>query len=135
KTESQREYVLQPNQVVTHVVLPPVAGIQNAAYEVRHGEGPDYPLAAAAVALRLQGGVVRRARVVMGHVAPTPWTAREAEDFLVGQSITPQVAEAAGDAAVRRAVALSENGHKIQMARVAVKRALLTAAGLETGGF
>ncbi len=42
---------------------------------------------------------------------------------------------AAGDAAVARATPLSENGYKVQLARVAVKRAILLAAGLETGGF
>jgi hypothetical protein len=30
---------------------------------------------------------------------------------------------------------LADNGYKVQLARVAVKRAILNAAGLETGGF
>src|SRR5262245_16553272 len=51
--EGERENTLAPGQLVTHIVLPPAAGIANATYEVRHGEGPDYPLAAAAAALSI----------------------------------------------------------------------------------
>jgi xanthine dehydrogenase YagS FAD-binding subunit len=103
---------------------------------VRHGEGPDYPLAAAAVALRLDGfGIVRDARVVLGQVAPMPWISQEAIDVLRGRKVDAALAEAAGQAAVSRATPLSQNEYKVQLAKVAVKRAVLLAAGYETGGF
>ncbi len=50
------ENVLQPGQLVTHVVIPPPGQLLSAAYEVRHGEGPDQPLAAAAVSLDVSSG-------------------------------------------------------------------------------
>jgi xanthine dehydrogenase YagS FAD-binding subunit len=131
----QRETVLQPNQVVTHVQLPSAEGWSSATYEVRHGEGPDYPLVAAAAALLIENGRVARARVVLGQVAPIPWTSFEAEQTIVGQLVNPQTARAAGEAAVAKATPLSDNGYKVQLAQVAVQRALLLAAGLETGGF
>ena len=40
RDSQQRETVLRPNQVVTHIQLPPADRWQNATYEVRHGEGP-----------------------------------------------------------------------------------------------
>lgn len=135
KSESQRETVLGAGQLLTHIALPPVAGRRNATYEVRHGEGPDYPLAAAAAALRFAGSVVSEAKVVMGHVAPTPWISQEAARMLLGRAVNPEVAEAAGRAAVSIATPLSENVYKVQLAKVAVKRAVLLAAGLEPGGF
>jgi xanthine dehydrogenase YagS FAD-binding subunit len=52
----------------------------------------------------------------------------EAEAALVGKAINEETAKAAGDAAVSGAKALSGNGYKIQLARVAVKRAILEAA-------
>lgn len=82
--EGERENTLRPGQLMTHILLPPADDIANGAYEVRHGEGPDYPLAAAAAALRIEGGVVRDAKVVLGHVAPTPWVSREAAETLRG---------------------------------------------------
>ena len=80
-------------------------------------------------------GIVRKASVVMGQVAPTPWVSAEAVQVLVGKPVTPEVAEAAGRAAVAPATPLSQNEYKVQMSMVAVKRAILRAAGLETGGF
>ena len=131
---SQRETALEPNQLVTHVLLPP-ATVQSATYEVRQGEGPDVPLAAAAAALKISGGVVNTARIVLGQVAPIPWISNEAARLLIGQAITPELAEEAGAAAVYAAIALPDNEYKVQLAKVAVKRAILLAAGFDTGGF
>ena len=102
--EEQRETVLLPGQLVTHVLLPALDSRYNATYEVRHGEGPDDPLAAAAVSLTIEGGVVQQARVVLGQVAPTPWISSAARDALVGRPVDHDTAEAAGQAAVAQAV-------------------------------
>jgi xanthine dehydrogenase YagS FAD-binding subunit len=133
--EGERENTLAANQLLTHILLPSADGLENATYEIRHGEGPDYPLAAAAVALRMAGGVVREAKVVLGHVAPTPWVSAPAAETLRGWMIDANLAEAAGAAAVAEATPLSNNAYKVQLAKVAVKRAILRAAGHETGGF
>lgn len=136
RREGQRETSLAPQQLVSHIVLPsPHDGFQSATYEVRDTAGPDLPLAAAAAALKLRAGVVEEARIAMGQVAPTPWVPEAAERMLRGLRIDADVAEAAGREAVANATPLSDNGYKVQLAKVAVKRAILKAAGLETGGF
>jgi xanthine dehydrogenase YagS FAD-binding subunit len=132
--EGERENTLRPGQLLTHVLLPAAEDVQSATYEVRHGAGPDYPLAAAAAALRIEAGVVQDATVVLGHVAPTPWISPEAADVLRGWTIDESLAEAAGAAAVAQATPLSHNSYKVQLAKTAVKRAILRAAGLDTGG-
>ncbi len=135
RRENEREHTLLPNQFVSHIVLPPIAGRTCATYEVRHGAGPDYPLAAAATALNLdQFGIVQEAKVVLGQVAPTPWLSEEAARVVVGHKLDADLAERAGLAAVHRATPLSHNEYKVQLAKVAVKRALLLACGLPTGG-
>ena len=128
KANDEREHDLQPNEIVTEVRVPPPTG-PNATYEVREREALDWPLAAAAVSLKMNGNRVQTARVVLGHVAPIPWTSPETEAALAGKAITDSVAQAAGDAAVGKAKALSRNAYKVQLARVAVKRAVLAAAG------
>lgn len=129
KSDSERENVLKPNEIVTSIHVPSGgAGLRSATYEVRQKEAMDWPLAAASVALNMEGGKVRSAKIVLGHVAPTPWDADAAAKGLVGKSITEATAAAAGDAAVQGAHPLSQNGYKIQLARVSVKRALLAAA-------
>ena len=123
-----REVDLKPNEIVTAIVIPPGA-TSNATYEVRQKEALDWPLATASVALKMTGTKIASARVVLGHVAPTPWVAAGAEKWLAGKSIDEATAEAAGAAAVEGAKPLSQNEYKVQLAKVAVKRALLAAAG------
>ena len=127
--ESEREHDLRPNEIVTEIVLPPLAGIKAATYEIRQKDAMDWPLAIASVALSFSGNKVRSARVVMGQVAPVPWRSTEAETALVGKVLNEETAKAAGEAAVVGAKSLGRNAYKIQLARVAVKRALLAAAG------
>ena len=128
KTETEREHDLQPNEIVTEVVVPPATDAKAAHYEIRQKEAFDWPLAVAAVALRMNGSNVQSARVVMGYVAPVPWISLEAEQALISQNISEDTAQRAAEAALRNAKALSHNAYKVQLARVAVKRALLKAA-------
>ncbi len=128
KTDQEREYAMSPNEILTEVVVPHPAGAHNATYEVRQKEGLDWPLATASVSLKLSGKKVAGARVVLGHVAPVPWPAPEAAKYLEGKTVSEDVAREAGAAAVTNAKALSQNGYKIQLARTAVKRAILRAA-------
>jgi xanthine dehydrogenase YagS FAD-binding subunit len=129
KSEIDREHDLRPNEIVTEVVIPPAAGWQVAHYEVRQKAAFDWPLAVAAVALKMDGSKVQTARIVLGHVAPTPWLASAAADVLKGQSVSEESAQRAASAALSAARPLRQNGYKVQLAQVAVKRAILKAGG------
>jgi len=125
--DQDREYDLKPNEILTDILVPPAGGAKMAVYEVRQREALDWPLAAAAVLLKLDGKTVKSARVVLGHVAPVPWPSPEAEKTLAGKTVSEAVADEAGKAAVSSATPLSKNAYKVQLARVAVKRAILRA--------
>jgi xanthine dehydrogenase YagS FAD-binding subunit len=129
KTDRDREHDLQPNEIVTEVVVPPATGWKVAHYEIRQKAAFDWPLAVAAVALKMDGSSVQSARVVLGHVAPTPWPSPQAEAALKSQPANEDTAKKAADAALANAKPLSQNAYKVQLARVAVKRAILKAAG------
>ena len=129
KDAKEREHDLQPNELVTEVILPPAEGWRVAHYEIRQKAAFDWPLAVAAVALQGEPSSVQSARVVLGHVAPTPWPSTEAEAVLKGQKINEDTAKKAAEAALANAKPLSQNAYKVQLARVAVKRAILKAAG------
>jgi xanthine dehydrogenase YagS FAD-binding subunit len=126
----QRENVLQPDELLTHVILPPPGSVKHGHYEVRYKASHDWPIAFATVLLTMNGSTVQGARVVMGAVAPVPWRSQAAEQALAGKTITPETAAAAADAALRGAAPLSQNAYKIQVAKAAVERAILQAAGL-----
>jgi xanthine dehydrogenase YagS FAD-binding subunit len=126
--EGDREHDLQPNEIITDVLLPP-SQAQVAHYEVRQKQAFDWPLALSAVAFRMDGSTVQSARVVLGYVAPIPWISPEAQQSLAGKTISEDVAKAAADAALQNAKPLTHNGYKVQLARVALKRAILKAGG------
>src|SRR5438552_2185814 len=129
KAEGEREHDLQPNEIVTEIVVPPpAANVRAAHYEVRQKEAFDWPYVTASVVLQQEGDKVHSARVVMSHVAPIPWLSEEASQALVGKAVTEPTADAAGAAAVKNANSLGRNKQKIKMAHVAVKRAILRAA-------
>jgi len=128
KNEGEREHDLRPNEIVTEVVIPPAPDARAAHYEIRQKEAFEWPLAVAGVALKMRGSTVKSARIVMGYVAPVPWPSPEAEQALVGQPINKDTAQRAAEAALTNVKPLSHNAYKVQLARVALKRAILKAA-------
>lgn len=129
RAPGEREHALAPGELVTEVLVPPLGGRLAWSYEVRQRQTLDWSLATASVALAATAGKVESARIVLGQVAPVPWRARAAEELLRGKAVDAALAAAAGEAAVRDARPLSRNRYKVQLARVAVKRALLAATG------
>ncbi len=129
KSEGEREHDLRPNEIISEIVLPAAGDTKVAHYEIRQKHAFDWPLAVAAVALKMNGSTVHSARVVMGQVAPVPWVSPEAANALAGKPISEESVGAAAEAALRNAKPLSHNAYKVQLARVAVKRAILKAAG------
>ena len=129
KNEDEREHDLQPNEIVTSVTLPSSQGVKAAHYEIRQKAAFDWPLAVSAVALKMDGDKVGSARVVLGYVAPIPWVSPEAEQELAGKPINQETAKAAAEAALKNATPLSQNAYKVQLAKVALKRAILKAGG------
>jgi xanthine dehydrogenase YagS FAD-binding subunit len=127
KSENEREHDLRPNEILTEILVPPPSGERFGHYEVRQKATFDWPLATASVALKMSGNQVQAARIVLGHVAPVPWVSAEAPSALAGQALHEGTADAAGVVAMKPSKSLGRNGYKIQLARVAVKRALLQA--------
>ena len=129
KTENEREHDLRPNEIVTELVIPPAADLKAAHYEIRQKEAFDWPLAVAAVTLKLQGSNVQSSRIVLGYVAPVPWPSTEAQQAISGKPVSKETAHKAADAALAKASPLSHNAYKVKLAKVAVVRAILKAAG------
>ncbi|MCI0685004.1 MAG: FAD binding domain-containing protein [Gemmataceae bacterium] len=127
---AEREHTLAANELVLSVTIP-IAGTRSASYEVRHKQAYDWPLVQAAVAFQggQNGAKATGVRIVLGHVAPTPYIAEAAQRALDNRAITEASATAAGRAAAEGAKPLSQNGYKLRLIEVAVKRALLLASG------
>ena len=129
--QEHREHDLHPNEIVAFVKVPPPSpGSSTAYYEVRQKHGFDWPAATATVSLITENKKVIKASVVLGHVAPIPWRSKEAEAALIGKVIDEDVAVAASRAALQPSRSLGQNGYKIQIARVALGRAIMQASGM-----
>lgn len=122
------ENVLKPNELLTHVIVPPPGNVTSATYEVRYKQSHDWPIAFATAVLTLEGRTVTGARLVLGAVAPVPWRARDAERELTGKTISEVVADRAAQVALSSARPMSQNSYKVQIARAALKRCILAAA-------
>jgi xanthine dehydrogenase YagS FAD-binding subunit len=128
-----KENVLDDEELLTHVMLPAPGNIKSGHYEVRYKASHDWPLAFCTVMAIMSGNnTIASARVVLGAVAPVPWRSRPAEAALAGKPLNEDAASLAGEAAVSEAKPMSGNAYKIQIARTAVKRAVMRAAGLRT---
>jgi len=124
-----RESTLAEGQIVTAIVLPkPAAGSRSAHQRQGQMDSFDWPIADVAVALELEpGGTCRRAAIVLGSAAPTPWRAGRAEAVLAGKRIDEEVARAAAHAALDGAQPLSHNAYKVPVLESLVRRAVLEA--------
>src|SRR6266404_6286113 len=113
----QRETVLEPGDLITHVTLPPpVAGSRSLYLKLRDRASYEFALASAAVVVTVTGGKLTRARIALGGVGTKPWRSTEA------------VFRKAAEAALRGAKPQSENGFKVELA----KRCLVHALKLVT---
>jgi len=126
------ENVLAADEIFTHLILPAPGNVKHGHYEVRYKASHDWPIAFATVVLAMNGQTIQSARVVMGAVAPIPWRSQAAEKALAGKRIDAVTAAAAADAALEGAKPMSRNGYKVQVAKTAVKRAILQAGGIKT---
>src|SRR5246127_1105434 len=128
-TTPNRETVLEPGDLITHVTLPaPSPGSRSLYIKLRDRASYEFALASAAVVVTTSGGKITRARVALGGVGTKPWRSTEAETELTNQPATEAVFRKAADAALRAAKPQSQNGFKVELA----KRCLVHALKLVT---
>jgi xanthine dehydrogenase YagS FAD-binding subunit len=126
RQDPQRETVLEPNEIVTHIELPPPpTGLRSSYRKVRARGSWDFALAGVALALTLDGGSVTGGRVVLSGAAPVPWRSREAEEVITGQRVDAAVAAQAAAAAMQDAMPLKRNGYKVPLFKGLIEEELL----------
>jgi 4-hydroxybenzoyl-CoA reductase subunit beta len=118
----------QPNEVVTSLHLPAADGTRTAYVKLRRRGSIDFPIAGAAVALRLEGSTVTSCRIVLSAVASHPLEVAEAGEFMVGRQVDEESVKAAAEIASKPAKPLdnADLSHfwRKRMVRVVVEQAL-----------
>lgn len=123
------ENALDRGELIVGFRLPLLrSGTRSTYLKVRDRLEYDFPLASAAVALSIDRGIVRVARIALGGVATIPWRSREAEDALVGTPASRERFERAADVALSGARGYGQNDFKIALAKRTLVRALESIA-------
>ncbi|MBK1787675.1 FAD binding domain-containing protein [Prauserella cavernicola] len=123
------EHTLEHGELITGVEIPlPPEGTRSGYLKVRDRVSYEFALTSAAVALLIEDGVVRDARIGLGGVGSTPWRPRAAEAVLSGAPATPEVFREAADAAVAGAWTVPGTEFKVELARRTLVRQLRTVA-------
>jgi xanthine dehydrogenase YagS FAD-binding subunit len=125
----QRENVLEPGDLITHVTLPAAArGSKSIYLKLRDRASYEFALASAAVIVNVADGKFERVRIAMGGVGTKPWRMPEAEAALVGQAALDEaVMRRAAEAGLKDARPQSENGFKVELAKRCLVYALKQA--------
>jgi xanthine dehydrogenase YagS FAD-binding subunit len=125
----ERENVLMPGDIIAAVEVPAAAWARRSHYrKVRDRASFEFALASAAVALDIDGGTIRQARIALGGVGTKPWRARDAEAVLAGAPPDRARFQAAAARALDGARPLAQNAFKIELAQRTLVRALTTVS-------
>jgi xanthine dehydrogenase YagS FAD-binding subunit len=128
----RRENILKNEDIITEIRVPVSSLAARSTYlKFKERESLDFALASAAVAVELAPDrTVKRARIVLGGVAPKPWRVPAAEQFLRTKNLTPEVLAETAKIALAEAKPLEKNAYKVPLAQTLVRRALAKAATL-----
>ncbi len=125
----ERENALQHGELITAIDIPALPFAKRSLYlKVRDRASYEFALAAAAVALDVNNGNIRDARIALGGVATKPWRSHGAERALIGHPASEASFNAAADAALAGAVPHQYNAFKITLAKRTIVRALTQVA-------
>jgi len=103
----------------------PVRPWRSAYIQVSEKSMFDWALVSCAASAKVENGVIRQARVVLGAISNVPHQVQAANDFLEGKSLDEASAAKAADLIIEKAQVHSQNGYKVPLARALIKRALL----------
>ena len=122
------ETVLEPGEVITAIAVPASPGARRSHYlKVRDRASFEFAVVSAAVALEMDGGRIRQARVALGGVGTKPWRVPRVEAALAGASLDPAALRSAAALAAEGAQGRGHNNFKIELMQRAIVRALETA--------
>jgi xanthine dehydrogenase YagS FAD-binding subunit len=129
--EPQRDTTLEPGDLVTAVVLPPLAAARRSAYrKVRERASYAFALVSVAAVLQVEDDVVTDVRIALGGVAHKPWRATLAERSLLGGPATEASFRDAAETELAEADPLPQLEWKLPMARNTIVATLRGLTGV-----
>lgn len=117
--------VLAPDEMMTTISIPHPPGPARQLFQKFTLRKPiDFAVVSAASLITVEQGICTSARIVLGAIAPAPVRALQAEEFLLGKSLSLETAAAAAELALLEAKPLARNSYKVEIAKALVERLL-----------
>jgi xanthine dehydrogenase YagS FAD-binding subunit len=120
-----RETVLEPDEIVTEILLPPAPGVKAPIARYAHALWTLRSRTRARI--KFNNDVVSNARAVLSGAAPIPWRSREIEHTIIGHRLDKSIAAKAAEAAMAGAQPLAQNDYKLPLFRGMIEEELLAA--------
>lgn len=124
----ERDTNLKSGELITAIELPAESFNKHYTYlKLRDRLSYAFALVSVAVAMRIDGGNIKGARVALGGVAHKPWRNEDAELELVGEPPSDRLFRNFAEKLLAGAVGQGMNDFKIELAKKAIGRALRQA--------
>jgi xanthine dehydrogenase YagS FAD-binding subunit len=124
KTDVHRETVLEPDEIVTEIFLPPAREMLSSYRKIRARASWDFAIAGMALVIHFNNDVVTRVRAVLTAAAPIPWRSQEVENTIIGNRLEPALIAKAARAAMVAAQPLAQNDYKVPLFRGMIEEEL-----------
>ncbi|MBG1240053.1 FAD binding domain-containing protein [Nostoc sp. NZL] len=124
----EKETLLQPGELIVAIEIPDSA-YKSYYLKVRDRASYEFALVSVAVALDIEQDMIKSARIAFGGVAPKPWRAWEAEEFLQNKAINEATFKDAAAVAIKEAKPQTHNEFKIELVKRALVRTLSVVGG------
>jgi len=122
------ETALEAGEVIAVITVPASPVARRSHYlKVRDRASFEFAVVSAAVALEMDGGRIREARVALGGVGTKPWRVPRVEAALAGVSLDRAALRQAAALAAEGAQGRGHNEFKIELMQRAIVRAVETA--------
>ena len=127
KVNVRNENILAPNEVLREIKIPLRKKEEKSTYSKFTERGTwDFAVVSAAVKGTVSGGIFRDIKIVLGGVAPVPWTLSKAAEIIKGKKVTEDLVRNATREALKEAKPLEENGYKKEIVEIVLYRAVLS---------
>ena len=121
----RKEHAIRKGELITSVKITDSALERRGTFlKAMDRKAWSFALVSVAAAARIKDGKAHDVRVVLGGVAPSPWSVPAAHKQLEGSALDDNACLAAADTILAGAEPLRDNGYKVTLARELIRRAL-----------
>jgi xanthine dehydrogenase YagS FAD-binding subunit len=121
----RKEHAIRRGELITSVRIPEAALERRGTFlKAMDRKAWSFALVSVAAAARIKDGKAYDVRVVLGGVAPSPWSVPAAHKLLEGSALDDNSCLAAADLILAAAQPLRDNGYKVTLGRELIRRAL-----------